>query len=35
MLHCKILGAIEEMRSRMDIENEKEQHNAFENALGL
>jgi hypothetical protein len=35
MLHHNILGTIEEMRSRVDIGNKKEQHNAFEKVLGL
>jgi len=35
MLHNNILGAIEEMRSMVDIENKKERHNAFEKAFGL
>jgi hypothetical protein len=32
MLHNNILGAIEKMQSKVDIKDEKEQHNAFEKA---
>jgi hypothetical protein len=35
MLHNNILGAIEEMQSKVDIENEKKQHNAFEKTLSF
>jgi hypothetical protein len=35
MLHNNILRAIEEMQSRVDIEDEKHWHNAFEKAFGL
>jgi hypothetical protein len=35
MLHNNILGAIEKMRFRVDIEDVKERHNAFEMALGF
>jgi hypothetical protein len=35
MLHNNILGAIEKMQSKVDIKDKKEQHNAFEKALGF
>jgi hypothetical protein len=33
MLHNNILGVIKEMQSKVDIEDEKKQHNAFEKAF--
>jgi hypothetical protein len=35
MLHNNILGVIKEMQSKVDIEDEKKQHNAFEKAFGF
>jgi hypothetical protein len=35
MLHNNIFRAIEEMESRVDIEDEIDWHNAFEKAFGL
>ncbi len=35
MLHNNIFWTIEEMWSKVDIEDEKKQHNAFEKALGF
>jgi hypothetical protein len=35
MLHNNVLGAIEERRSRVDIEDKKYWYNAFEKVLGL
>ncbi len=35
MLHNNILGVIEEMRSKVDMEDEKKWHNPFEKAFGL
>jgi hypothetical protein len=34
MLHDNILGTIEKMRFMVDIEDKKEQHNAFEKVFG-
>jgi hypothetical protein len=35
MSHNNIRGTIEEMQSKVDIENEKEQYNTFEKVFGL
>jgi hypothetical protein len=35
MLHNNILKAIKETRSKVDIEDEKKWHNAFEKVFGL